>query len=177
MLRCATYSSPLGPLLLAAERERLVGLWIEGQRHFGEPYGPLPEPSAPGGVLAEAFAWLEAYFSGKAPSPAALPLAPQGSLFRRRVWQELCRIPYGETVSYGELSARLGSSARAVGGAVGHNPIALIIPCHRVVAANGQLGGYAAGEARKAFLLAHEQREAQSLLPCTRASRLRWERW
>lgn len=165
MLRCSAYASPLGNLCLAAEGESLVGLWMAGQRFFGEPYGALPAPGKPTGVLAEAAAWLDAYVEGQGPSPRSLPLAPQGTPFRRRVWQELCRIPYGETLSYAELAVRVGSSPRAVGGAVGHNPIALIIPCHRVVAADGSLGGYAGGEARKRFLLAHEG-AADVLLAC-----------
>lgn len=170
MLRCATYASPVGTLYLATEGAALVGLWMEGQRFFGAPYGVLPEPSAPVGVSAEVARWLDAYFGGSRPAPSELPLAPQGTSFRRRVWQELVRIPYGETVSYGELAARLGSSPRAVGGAVGRNPIALIIPCHRVLGADGGLGGYAGGAARKRYLLAHE-RGADVLLACAPALR------
>lgn len=165
MLRCSAYVSPVGTLCLAAEGGSLVGLWMEGQRFFGAPFGALPDPCAPMGAAAEAVRWLDAYFGGERPSPADLPLAPRGTPFRRCVWQELCRIPYGETLSYGELAARVGSSPRAVGGAVGCNPIALIIPCHRVVAADGGLGGYAGGEARKRYLLAHEQ-AADVLLAC-----------
>lgn len=165
MLRCCAYESPPGLLTLAAEGEALVGLWMERQRFFGASYGALPPCGLATGVLADVVRWLNAYFSGESPSPAALPIAPQGTPFRRRVWQELCRIPYGKTVSYGELAARVGSSPRAVGGAVGRNPIALIIPCHRVVAADGGLGGYAGGEARKRYLLAHEQ-AADVLLAC-----------
>lgn len=164
MLRCCAYDSPLGRLTLAAEGEALVGLWMEGQRFFGAPYGSLLSPGAPAGVLAQAVRWLDAYFRGARPSACSLPLAPSGSTFRRRVWTELCRIPYGSTVSYGELAARLGSSARAVGVAVGHNPIAVIIPCHRVVAADGGLGGYACGAARKYFLLALEGGACRSSL-------------
>lgn len=170
MLRCSSYDSPLGPLCLVAEGEALVGLWMEGQRYERASVGALPAPSAPTGVLAEAALWLAAYFNGARPEPDALPLAPRGSPFRRRVWRELCRIPYGTTVSYGELAARVGSSPRAVGGAVGHNPIALIIPCHRVVAADGRPGGYAGGEVRKRYLLAHEA-AASVLLACQPALR------
>lgn len=164
MLRCCTYQAPLGLLTLAAEGEALVGLWMEKQRFFGAPFGSLPLPCAPAGVLVEAVCWLDSYFSGARPSLDFLPLAPPGSPFCRCVWREICRIPYGSTVSYAELAAAVGSSPRAVGRAVGHNPIALVIPCHRVVGAGLCLGGYAGGTTRKLFLLAHEG--AAELLPC-----------
>lgn len=157
MLRCCSYDSPPGSLLLAAEGASLVGLWMPGQRYFGEPYGSrLPQPSQPTGILEEACAWLDAYFAGARPSHAALPISPGGTPFQRRVWAALCSIPYGETRSYGELARRLGSSPRAVGGAVGRNPIAIMIPCHRVVGSGNTLGGYAGGVERKRFLLAAE---------------------
>lgn len=173
MLRCCRVGSPVGALCLAAEGTHLVGLWMEGQRFFGVPYGSLPPCREPRGVLAEAVAWLDAYWAGGAPSPSLLPLAPQGTTFRQRVWQTLLGIPYGETRSYGELAALLGSSPRAVGGAVGHNPISVIIPCHRVTGANGVLTGYAGGTPRQLLLLAHEcpdvyaenQYEALMLMP------------
>lgn len=168
MRRLMTYDSPLGTLYLTAERENLVGLRMAGQRGCG-PVSDAVRVS-PTGVLAEAARWLDAYFAGRRPVPCSLPLAPEGSPFRRRVWQELCRIPYGERISYGGLAARVDSSPRAVGGAVGHNPIAIIIPCHRVVAAGGLLGGYAGGEERKRFLLAHEA-ATSVLLACERALR------
>lgn len=153
MLRCCCVDSPLGRLRLAAEGEALVGLWMEGQRFFGEPFGALPVCGEATGVLAEAQEWLRAYFAGEAPRAARLPLVLHGSPFRQRVWRALQEIPYGETRCYGELAAQLGSSARAVGGAVAHNPLSLVIPCHRVVGADGALTGYAGGEARKAALL------------------------
>lgn len=160
MLRCCSYRSPLGALLLAAEEGALAGLWMEGQRFFGKPYGEvLPQPTEPVGVLSAALRWLDAYFAGENPSSAELPLAPRGSAFQQKVWQELRRIPYGTTCTYGELARRLGSSARAVGGAVGRNPLCLIVPCHRVLAAGGALGGYAGGASRKRFLLAWEERQ------------------
>ena len=104
--------------------------------------------------------WLDRYFEGRQPEADPLPLAPEGSEFRRQVWRILCRIPWGRTVTYGEIARELASlrgaaslSAHAVGGAVGHNPISVIIPCHRVVGANGSLTGYAGGLERKKFLL------------------------
>lgn len=156
MVRCCCVDSPVGVLCLAAESGALVGLWMEGQRFFGEPYDALPPCGEPCGVLAEAAAWLEAYWAGMAPSPSVLPLAPRGTAFRQRVWRALSEIPYGGTCSYGELAAALGSSPRAVGGAVGHNPISIIIPCHRVTGAGGVLMGYAGGTARQRLLLERE---------------------
>ena len=114
-------------------------------------------------ILQQAGRWLDRYFAGERPAVNELPLAPVGSDFRQEVWKILCEIPYGQTTTYGEiaqkLSARLGRermSARAVGGAVGHNPISIIIPCHRVVGSNGRLTGYAGGLERKIKLLTHE---------------------
>lgn len=156
MLRCYCVDSPVGKLCLAAEGAALVGVWMEGQRFFGAPYGVLPPVAEPCGVLAAAAAWLEDYWAGREPSPLALPLAPQGTAFRQRVWRALAEIPYGETRGYGELAAQLGSSPRAVGGAVGHNPISIIIPCHRVTAVGGALIGYAGGTERQRLLLERE---------------------
>lgn len=159
----ALYHSPVGTLLLAEREAALVGLWMEGQRHFlGALQGArLERRDTPTLRLAER--WLDRYFAGERPTLDALPLAPIGSAFRQAVWKVLREIPYGETITYGEiaraLAARGGTgrvSAQAVGGAVGHNPIAIIIPCHRVVGAGGRLVGYAGGLWRKAWLLAHE---------------------
>ena len=107
--------------------------------------------------LREAKTWLDRYFAGERPNPAELKLSPKGTAFQQRVWQELLRIPYGRTVSYGSLAAHLGSSARAVGSAVGRNPISVIIPCHRVLGADGSLGGYAGGLENKMKLLRLEK--------------------
>lgn len=157
--------SPLGRILLAARGDRLSGLWFCGQKYFGgTDFGGTAEgefeinPDWP--VLAAARAWLAAYFAGKKPAIPALPLAPEGSGFRQAVWQLLCEIPYGTVTSYGAIARQLAArlqrprmSAQAVGGAVGHNPIAIIIPCHRVVGATGSLTGYAGGIATKIGLL------------------------
>lgn len=149
------YASPLGRIILAGQDDKLAGLWFEGQRHCTLAAAPeMKEHSLP--VLKDACRWLELYFSGRDPG-FMLPLAPAGTPFRIAVWQELLGIPYGTTISYGELAKRLHcSSARAVGSAVGHNPISLIIPCHRVIGGNGRLTGYAGGLERKRALLTLE---------------------
>ena len=156
-----TYPSPLGELTLASDGSALTGLWIKGQKYFGsgveswEEKGDIP-------VFAEVSRWLDDYFAGEQPDPQILPLAPSGTDFRCRVWQALLDIPYGEIITYGELADRIGcGSARAVGGAVGHNPISIIIPCHRVLGADGALTGYAGGIDCKRWLLAHEELSRQ----------------
>ena len=148
------YDSPVGALTLAGDGENLVGLWLEGQKYFGAKLALSGEGSAP--VFARAKAWLDRYFAGERPSPAELSLAPAGTAFQRDVWRTLCEIPYGEVITYGELARRLHTSARAVGSAVGRNPISIIVPCHRVVGADGGLTGYAGGVERKRWLLTHE---------------------
>ena len=186
----ATYNSPIGSLTLAARGGALVGLWVAGQRFFGSPYGideasarsalDLTSPDSREAVLAEAgwdeadaralgtaVAWLDGYFAGEAPSPATVRLAPAGTDFQKRVWEAMDAIPYGATHTYGHLAATMRgagipASAQAVGGAVGRNPLLLIRPCHRVVAADGP-GGYAAGAEAKAWLLAHEAATASSV--------------
>ena len=179
----ATYDSPIGSLTLAARGGALIGLWGAGQRFFGSPYGideavarsalDLTSPVSRDVILAEAgwgeadaralgaaMSWLDGYFAGEAPSPATVRLAPAGTDFQKRVWEAMDAIPYGATHTYGHLAATLRgagvpASAQAAGGAVGRNPLLLIRPCHRVVAATGP-GGYAAGAEAKAWLLAHE---------------------
>lgn len=166
-MHIAHVSSPLGRLTLAAEEGALIGLWMEGQRHFPAlPAGEAGESA----VLTAAGLWLEGYFSGRA-EPVPFPLSPRGTAFQRQVWQLLSAIPYGEVTTYGalarELAKRRGvsSSARAVGGAVGHNPISILIPCHRVIGADGSLTGYAGGPERKAFLLSLERGEQKFTVP------------
>ena len=161
MYQTTTYASPVGELTLASDGTALTGLWLEGQKHFG---GTSGEELAPGQPDLPAFqaarAWLDRYFSGKKPLPSELPLAPSGGEFRKLVWELLCEIPYGEVTTYGALAkkaaAKLGRSSmssQAIGGAVGHNPISIIIPCHRVVGSNGSLTGYAGGLDVKRALL------------------------
>ena len=151
------YASPLGTLTLASDGENLTGLWIAGQKYFaqGMPEDAPVQDDLP--VFALARGWLDRYFAGERPAISELPLAPQGSAFRQSVWQLLCEIPYGQTVTYGEIAKRLGvRSAQAVGGAVGHNPVSIIIPCHRVLGSDGSLTGYAGGVEKKIWLLRHE---------------------
>ena len=152
MLFLTHYASPLGPILLAADETGLTGLWFEGQKYFPSFLGvDYQEKETP--VLTETARWLDVYFSGKDPGFLP-PLHPQGSPFRQAVWNILLTIPRGQTMTYGEIARRLGvHSAQAVGGAVGHNPISILIPCHRVVGSDGSLTGYAGGFDRKARLL------------------------
>ena len=152
------YDSPLGGILLAADEEGLTGLWFDGQKYFAR---TLPKEYAESEtpVLREAKRWLDSYFSGREPDFTP-PLHPAGTDFRRAVWEILLQIPYGRTMTYGQIARELARqqgrekvSAQAVGGAVGHNPISLLIPCHRVVGTGGSLTGYAGGIDRKMQLL------------------------
>lgn len=152
------YQSPIGPVTLVAEGDALVGAWFNDQRFFCSTL----TPSAVAGVtpvLNDAARWLDDYFKGM--RPEYLPaLSFAGSDFRLRVWRLLVEIPYGQTTTYRDLGEKVAQnagkrrmSAQAVGGAVGHNPICIFVPCHRVLAANGSLAGYAGGLERKEFLL------------------------
>lgn len=147
--------SPIGPLLLASDGQSLTGLWLEEQKYFAAGLNPKAQemPALP--VFRETELWLNDYFAGKRP-PSLPPLAAVGSCFRQAVWRRLLEIPYGETRTYGDIAAELVSSPRAVGAAVGHNPISILIPCHRVLGADGSLTGYAGGVEKKRFLLALE---------------------
>ncbi len=179
MYYTTNYSSPVGMLKLASDGKSLVGLWIEGQKYFcdtitdemtdkmtDEMADKMADEMMSGkhlAVLENAKDWLERYFAGSRPSVSELPLAPAGGKFRQGVWQILCEIPYGEVVTYGDIAKKMAEkmsretmSAQAVGGAVGHNPVSIIIPCHRVVGASGSLTGYAGGIGKKIWLLTHE---------------------
>lgn len=156
--------SPLGNILLSADEIGLTGLWFEGEKYYAD---ALPrehiERETP--ILTDTKRWLDVYFTGREPDFTP-PLHPAGSPFRQTVWQLLLEIPYGQTTTYGALAKRLGGvhmSAQAVGGAVGHNPISIIVPCHRVVGANGSLTGYAGGLDRKIRLLEIEQTDLTGL--------------
>lgn len=163
MYYSTNYTSPLGTIMLASDGENLIGLWMEGQKYHG---GTVPEEMTENDdlpVFAAAKDWLDRYFAGDKPAVSELPLAPTGGEFRQAVWKILCDIPYGECMTYGDIAKKIavqmnkpGMSGQAVGGAVGHNPISIIIPCHRVIGSNGSLTGYAGGIAKKVKLLEHE---------------------
>lgn len=163
MLYSTNYSSPLGRIMLAGNGNSLIGLWMEGQKYYG---GTLTEKMTGKNdlpVFSDAKDWLDRYFAGEKPAISELSLAPTGGEFRQAVWSILCEIPYGEITTYGEIAKIVAArtnkehmSGQAVGGAVGHNPISIIIPCHRVVGANGSLTGYAGGVDKKMKLLEHE---------------------
>ncbi len=160
----ARYDSPVGGIVLAArEGHGLMGLWLEGQKYF---LGSIREELAEREELPaflQTKRWLDRYFAGERPEIGELDLAPEGSVFAGHVWKLLQEIPYGETTTYGKIAERIAQergavrvSAQAVGGAVAHNPISIIIPCHRVVGSNGSLTGYAGGIDKKLWLLRHE---------------------
>lgn len=161
MLYMSTYCSPLGGITLAGSGTKLAGLWFDGQKYFAD---TLPEfceeKELP--VFHQTKKWLDIYFSGEAPDFTP-PLAMDGiSPFRRRVWEIMIAIPFGKTSTYGKIAQQIAAetgrqvSAQAVGGAVAHNSISLIIPCHRVVGTNGSLTGYAGGISKKIALLRME---------------------
>jgi methylated-DNA-[protein]-cysteine S-methyltransferase len=149
--------SPLGTLLLTSDGRSLTGLHMQGQKYFPEQTQEWQE-SEQLDVLIQTQAQLAEYFAQQR-QQFELPLDPVGTAFQKRVWQQLVQIPFGEMLSYGELAKQLGSptASRAVGAANGRNPISIVVPCHRVVASNGSLTGYAGGVDRKQWLLQHEQ--------------------
>ena len=168
MVYTCKYKSLIGDILLAADEIGLTGLWFEGQKYFAN---TLPEDYVPQEtkILTEAKKWLDVYFSGEEPNFTP-PLHPNGSTFRKAVWQILLDIPYGQTITYGEIARRIAvmkntshMSAQAVGGAVGHNEISIIIPCHRVIGTNGSLTGYAGGIDKKISLLKLEHTDMSRL--------------
>lgn len=154
----SVYSSELGDILLAADEIGLTGLWFFGQSYFADTL-PTEQIAQETPILTQAREWLDEYFSGKEPDFTPT-LHPIGSPFRQAVWKLLLQIPYGQTTTYGEIARQLEKlqnrphmSAQAVGGAVGHNGISIIIPCHRVVGTKGSLTGYAGGLDKKMALL------------------------
>lgn len=169
------YDSPLGGITLASDGEALTGLWFDGQKYFGTTLtGEYEEKEL--SVFQQARQWLDIYFTGKNPGFTP-PLIMKTTPFRKTVWKLLLQIPFGETMTYGEIARKVAKekgfskmSARAVGGAVGHNAISLMIPCHRVVGTNGSLTGYAGGIERKVRLLTMEKADvAKLLIPCQKA--------
>lgn len=170
MIYTTYYSSPVGKILLAAENNKLIGLWIEKQKYYLSDFKAKIHEAENIPILNETKKWLDRYFKGEKPEINELELAPIGSDFRQSVWKKLCEIPYGKVITYNHIAKEIARerkmekmSAQAVGGAVGHNPISIIIPCHRVVGASGSLTGYAGGLQIKKYLLQHEQVDMSKL--------------
>lgn len=159
-----THQSPLGQMTMLSDGEHLVGLWFTGQKYYGAKYDLGSVPVGNDKVITATQQWLAAYFNGDHPAAQQIPLAPETTEFRQQVYQALQDVPYGQTTTYQMLSNCLQEGetkqknlARAVGNAIGHNPILLLIPCHRVIGSDGSLTGYAGGLSRKKALLALEQ--------------------
>ena len=161
------YDSPLGGITMASDGESLSGLWFDGQKYFGAGLAADAEEQTESGEILSVFEetkkWLDIYFDGKEPDFTPR-LHLQGSPFRMEVWEILLKIPYGKTTTYKEIAERVAAqrgipsmSAQAVGGAVGHNPVSIIVPCHRILGTDGSLTGYAGGVEKKKSLLALEQ--------------------
>lgn len=163
------YESQLGRVLLASDGESLTGLWFDGQKYFGSTLtGQHEQKALP--VFGETVRWLDIYFGGQEPDFTPPLSMQQSSSFRREVWEIMLAIPFGQTMTYGAIAAELARqrgidkmSAHAVGGAVSHNPISIIIPCHRVVGTNGSLTGYAGGIDKKVQLLTLEKADMSQL--------------
>ena len=162
------YESPFGDITLASDGEALIGLWFDKQKYFADALDEKHEEKELQ-IFGQTKRWLDIYFSGKEPDFTP-PLRMKTTLFRRAVWEIMLTIPYGKTMTYGEIAKKLAEqkgikqmSAQAVGGAVGHNSISLIIPCHRVVGANGSLTGYAGGIDKKIKLLTLEKADIEKL--------------
>ena len=154
------YSLPVGMITLASDGKNLIGLWNDGQKYHGDTIFKNMTVKDDLPVFDDTKKWLDKYFAGKKPAICELTIAPIGGEFRQKVWDMLCEIPYGEVVTYGDIANKMAvalnkktMSSQAVGGAVGHNPLSIIIPCHRVVGANGSLTGYAGGVGIKVKLL------------------------
>lgn len=163
------YISPLGKILLASDGHALTGLWFEGQKYFAAKLErDHEEKDLP--VFAQVAEWLALYFNGKNPAFTP-PLTLKGTPFQKEVWEAMLAIPFGQTTTYAKIAAQIAKhrglasmSAQAVGSAVAHNPISLIIPCHRVVGSDGSLTGYAGGIEKKEWLLAMERQALESVI-------------
>lgn len=166
------YDSILGKLTIAGDGENIIGLWIEGQKYFADTIkneNIIKKDDI--SIFIKTKEWLDRYFRGERPDIKELKLSPKGSKFRQNVWKILCRIPYGQTITYGKIAKEIAKlmnknsmSAQAIGNAVGHNPISIIIPCHRVVGTNGGLTGYAGGIDKKRELLELENADVKDIL-------------
>ena len=166
------YDSILGKLTIASDGENIIGLWIEGQKYFADTIkneNIIEKDNLE--IFVKTKDWLDKYFRSERPDIKELKLSPKGSEFRQNVWKILCRIPYGQTITYGKIAKEIAKlmnknsmSAQAIGNAVGHNPISIIIPCHRVVGTNGGLTGYAGGIDKKRELLELENADVKDIL-------------
>lgn len=166
------YDSILGKLTIAGDGENIIGLWIEGQKYFADTIkneNIIKKDDI--SIFIKTKEWLDRYFRGERPDIKELKLSPKGSEFRQNVWKILCRIPYGQTITYGKIAKEIAKlmnknsmSAQAIGNAVGHNQISIIIPCHRVVGTNGGLTGYAGGIDKKRELLELENADVKDIL-------------
>ncbi len=161
------YQSPIGLLTIASNGQQITGLWMEGQRYFRSTLAENAQenPSLP--IFEDAIIWLDHYFHGNKQNPTSLPLLPTGTPYQQTVWSTLLEIPYGMTSTYGDIAKQITektgvkTSARAVGNAIGRNPISIFIPCHRVIGQNQKMTGYAGGIHRKMFLLQLESKLTQ----------------
>lgn len=179
MIYTTYYDSTIGRILMASKHNKLIGVWIEGQRYFLGNIDEEIQEKDNEEILVKTQKWLNKYFSGEKPEISELDLEPRGSEFAKNVWKLLCKIPYGEVTTYREIAKKMAKimnkekmSAQAVGGAVGHNPISIIIPCHRVVGTNGNLTGYAGGLDKKIKLLELEKVNMSKLFRPKRSTAL-----
>lgn len=179
MLYTTYYDSILGKISIASDGESLIGLWIENQKYFQATiHEPIIEKENLD-IFIKTKEWLDRYFSNQKPNPKDLPLSPQGTPFQKMVWDVLCDISYGDIMTYGDIAKTIAKrlnkssmSAQAIGGAVSHNPISIIIPCHRVVGTNGSLTGYAGGIDKKIKLLELEGVDLEPYFIPTKGSAL-----
>lgn len=179
MIYTSNYKSPIGNLLIASKENKLVGLWIENQKYYLSNFKDKIIETENLEILVKTKKWLDRYFKGEKPDISELEINFIGSEFRNSVWEILKNIPYGEVITYNDIAKELAKqkgikkmSAQAVGGAVGHNPISIIIPCHRVVGSNGSLTGYAGGIKKKIYLLEHEKVNMDKLFVPTNGTAL-----
>ena len=176
-------SELIGPLTLASDGEAIVGCWFGNDRYYGYGVEDRMEPNDGLAVFEQARDWLDRYFAGETPDPRELPLSAKATPFQLRVRDAMLDIPYGETTTYGDIAKRVASetgrrsSARAVGGAVGHNPLCLIVPCHRVVGTDGSLTGFGGGLDMKVKLLEHEGVDMSSLYRPKRGTAINPSDW
>ncbi len=160
MIYKSTYNSPIGNLTICSDGSNLIGLWIENQKYFTDKINEEMIENNNLEIFKQTQNWLDRYFAQENPKISELPITPKGNEFRQDVWKILCEIPYGQVTTYSDIAKKYAlkkeinkMSPQAIGGAVGHNPISIIIPCHRVVGKNGSLTGYAGGINAKIKLL------------------------